>query len=83
MLEFSKPSLPFVKPVYQFYMKVVTPSMGKLFSKNREAYKYLDESIKKFPEGKNFTKILDNVGFKKTFSRTLSLGICSIYCGEK
>jgi demethylmenaquinone methyltransferase / 2-methoxy-6-polyprenyl-1,4-benzoquinol methylase len=83
VLEFSKPSLPFVKPLYQFYMKIVTPNMGKLFSKNRDAYKYLDESIKKFPEGKNFTQILDNLGYKKSFSKSLSLGICSIYCGVK
>ncbi|MBC7535309.1 MAG: bifunctional demethylmenaquinone methyltransferase/2-methoxy-6-polyprenyl-1,4-benzoquinol methylase UbiE [Ferruginibacter sp.] len=83
VLEFSKPGLPFVKPLYTFYMKVVTPNMGKLFSKNRHAYKYLDESIKKFPEGKNFTQILDNIGFKKTISKSLSLGICSIYCGIK
>lgn len=83
ILEFSRPTLPFVKTFYQFYMKVVTPRMGKLFSKNRDAYKYLDESIKKFPEGKNFTQILDNIGFKQTFSKSLSLGICSIYCGVK
>lgn len=83
VLEFSKPSLPFVRTFYNLYMKIVTPNMGKLFSKNRSAYKYLDESIKKFPEGKNFTKILDNIGFKKTFSKSLSLGICTIYCGIK
>ncbi len=83
ILEFSKPKLPFVRSFYNFYMKIVTPNMGKLFSKNRSAYKYLDESIKKFPEGKNFTRILDNTGFKKTFSKPLSLGICTIYCGVK
>ena len=83
VLEFSKPSLPFVRSFYKFYMKIVTPNMGKLFSKNRSAYKYLDESIKKFPEGKNFTQILDNIGFKQTFSKSLSLGICTIYCGVK
>jgi demethylmenaquinone methyltransferase/2-methoxy-6-polyprenyl-1,4-benzoquinol methylase len=64
-------------------MKIVTPNMGKIFSKNRDAYQYLDESIKKFPEGKKFTGILDNLGYKKTYSKPLSLGICSIYCGEK
>lgn len=64
-------------------MKIVTPFMGKLFSKNRSAYKYLDESIKKFPEGKKFTQILDKLGYHNTYSKPLSLGICSIYCGEK
>ncbi|MEO6670236.1 MAG: bifunctional demethylmenaquinone methyltransferase/2-methoxy-6-polyprenyl-1,4-benzoquinol methylase UbiE [Ferruginibacter sp.] len=83
VLEFSKPKMPLVSSFYKFYMKIVTPNMGKLFSKNRSAYKYLDESIKKFPEGKNFTKILDNIGFKQTFSKALSLGICTIYCGVK
>ena len=83
VLEFSKPKMAGTKFFYNLYMKVVAPNMGKLFSKNRSAYQYLDESIKKFPEGKNFTNILDTLGYKKTFSKPLSLGICSIYCGEK
>ena len=83
VLEFSKPKMPGVKTMYNLYMKVVAPNMGKLFSKNRNAYKYLDESIKKFPEGKNFTQILDNLGYLNTYCKPLSLGICSIYCGTK
>ncbi len=83
VLEFSKPRLPLVRSFYNLYMKRVTPTMGKLFSKNRQAYEYLDESIRKFPEGKNFTDILDKLGFKQTQYKPLSLGICSIYCGEK
>lgn len=83
VLEFSKPKLPLVKAVYNFYMKLVTPNMGRLFSKNKNAYKYLDESIKKFPEGKSFINVLDKLGYKETYNKTLSLGICSIYCGIK
>jgi demethylmenaquinone methyltransferase/2-methoxy-6-polyprenyl-1,4-benzoquinol methylase len=83
VLEFSKPKVAGVKWFYNLYMKVVAPNMGKLFSKNRNAYKYLDESIKKFPEGKNFVNILDEIGYTKTYYKPLSLGICSIYCGEK
>lgn len=83
VLEFSKPKLPGVKGMYNLYMKIVAPNMGKLFSKNRNAYKYLDESIQKFPEGNNFTSILNSVGFKNTYCKSLSLGICSIYCGTK
>jgi demethylmenaquinone methyltransferase/2-methoxy-6-polyprenyl-1,4-benzoquinol methylase len=64
-------------------MKIIAPALGKLFSKNRKAYKYLNESIQKFPEGQNFTQILDNLGYANTFCKPLSLGICSIYCGEK
>ena len=83
VLEFSKPTSAVVKAVYNFYMKVVTPNVGKIFSKNRNAYQYLDESIQQFPQGKNFTNILDNLGYKNTYTKPLSLGICSIYCGEK
>ncbi len=83
VLEFSKPKAAIVKQLYNVYMNVVAPNMGKLFSKNRNAYKYLDESIKKFPEGKNFTTILDNLGYTNTYCKPLSFGICSIYCGEK
>lgn len=83
VLEFSKPKAPVIKQFYNVYMKVVAPAMGKLFSKNRNAYKYLDESIKKFPESKNFTQILDSLGYRNTYCKPQSAGICSIYCGEK
>ena len=83
VLEFSKPKMPGVKTMYNLYMKIICPNIGKLISKNRSAYKYLDASIQKFPEGKNFTQILDNLGYSNTYCKPLSLGICSIYCGTK
>ena len=83
VLEFSKPKTAGITQLYNVYMKLVAPNVGKLFSNNGNAYKYLDESIKKFPEGKNFTLILDNLGYTNTYCKPLSLGICSIYCGEK
>ena len=72
VLEFSKPKMSGTKAVYNLYMKIVAPNMGKLFSKNRSAYEYLDLSIKKFPEGKNFTDILGNLGYRNTYSKPLS-----------
>ena len=83
VLEFSRPKSFFIKGFYNFYMKTVSPNIGKIFSNNKDAYKYLDESIQKFPEGKDFVSILDKVGFVNTFNKPLSLGICSIYCGTK
>ena len=83
VLEFSKPRTWLVRKFYDIYMKVVCPYAGRIFSKNRTAYQYLDNSIKKFPEGKNFTQILESTGFKETYSKPLTLGICSIYCGIK
>ena len=69
--------------MYNLYMKIITPTVGKMISKNKVAYAYLDESIQKFPEGKNFITILNNIGYTNTYSKKLSLGICSIYCGTK
>lgn len=83
VLEFSRPKNTIIKGFYNFYMKSISPNIAKLFSKNKSAYAYLDESIQKFPEGKNFTGILQNVGYKNIVNKPLSLGICSIYCGTK
>ena len=83
VLEFSQPSQPVVKAFYNTYMKVITPTIGKIISKNNCAYQYLDESIKKFPEGQNFTHILEQLGYLNIYSKKLSLGICSIYSGTK
>ncbi len=83
VLEFSKPRAFPVKQLYNFYFKYVTPGIGKLFSKDARAYSYLPESVAAFPDGKNFTAVLDEVGFKQTKNRPLTFGICSIYTGVK
>jgi demethylmenaquinone methyltransferase / 2-methoxy-6-polyprenyl-1,4-benzoquinol methylase len=83
VLEFSRPKNRFVKGFYNLYMKKISPNVGKFFSKNKEAYQYLDESIQKFPMGDDFVQILKNVGYKNIIKKPLSLGICSIYCGTK
>ena len=83
ILEFSQPSSFWFKPIYTFYMKWVTPSIGKLFSGNKEAYAYLNESVIAFPEGAAFLTILEQAGFKNVSQEKLSLGICSIYCASK
>ncbi len=83
ILEFSQPTLFWFKPIYTFYMKWITPTIGKIFSGNKAAYTYLNESVVAFPEGKAFLSILEKAGFKNTQQQKLSLGICSIYCGSK
>lgn len=82
VLEFSRPRGPF-RIIYNLYMAYLAPVIGKIFSKNREAYKYLHSSAKAFPEGETFLHILEKVGFKDTTLKRLSLGICTIYCGKK
>jgi demethylmenaquinone methyltransferase/2-methoxy-6-polyprenyl-1,4-benzoquinol methylase len=83
VLEFSRPRKPLFKGFYQFYMNFVAPKAGKWLSKNKEAYQYLTESVKAFPDGDEFLHILKQTGYTNTYLKTLSLGVCTIYCGSK
>lgn len=83
VLEFSKPKIAGIAQLYNLYMGIVAPQMASMVSKNRKAYQYLTKSVREFPEGKDFVRILNNVGFRDTSCKRLSLGICSIYCGVK
>jgi demethylmenaquinone methyltransferase / 2-methoxy-6-polyprenyl-1,4-benzoquinol methylase len=83
ILEFSKPTSWYFKPIYNFYFKYITPTIGKVFSSDSEAYSYLPESVNVFPDGGDFTAILDRLGYKNTSCRPLTLGISSLYTGTK
>lgn len=83
ILEFSKPRVFPVKQAYNFYFKYITPSIGKLFSKDASAYTYLPESVAAFPDGVQFTELMAKVGYQNTKWRPLAFGICSIYTGTK
>ncbi|MFN5649063.1 MAG: bifunctional demethylmenaquinone methyltransferase/2-methoxy-6-polyprenyl-1,4-benzoquinol methylase UbiE [Sphingobacteriales bacterium] len=83
VLEFSKPTLPGIEQLYNLYLGIVAPEIAKLVSKNKDAYKYLNNSVRAFPEGKAFTAIMNLSGYKETTCRKLSLGICSLYTGRK
>jgi demethylmenaquinone methyltransferase/2-methoxy-6-polyprenyl-1,4-benzoquinol methylase len=83
VLEFSKPKQILFKSIYKAYMNIITPAVGSLFSKDKKAYQYLNQSVQAFPEREQFTQILRQTGYSNTYYKTLSLGICSIYCGSK
>ena len=83
ILEFSKPRVFPVKQLYNFYFHYITPTIGKLFSKDSSAYSYLPESVEAFPDGNRFTELMQKVGYKHTKCRSLTFGICSIYTGIK
>ena len=83
VLEFSTPRQFPMKQFYKFHFKYITPSVGKLFSKDASAYSYLPESIKAFPDNERFTAILEKVGYKKTSFSSVGLGLAAIYMAEK
>jgi demethylmenaquinone methyltransferase/2-methoxy-6-polyprenyl-1,4-benzoquinol methylase len=83
VLEFSKPKTVGFKSLYQIYMKLVTPGIGKLISKNKEAYQYLNDSVQAFPEGEDFLQILRDTGYQQVYKKSLTMGISTIYAGSK
>lgn len=83
ILEFSKPRKFPIKQGYNFYFKYITPFFGRLFSKDKQAYTYLPESVAAFPDGQSFTSLMEKVGYKNTKHRSLTFGISAIYTGIK
>lgn len=83
VLEFSKPKNFPIKQVYNFYFRYITPTVGKIFSKDASAYTYLPESVKAFPDGEDFLNVLRKAGFKECKAMPLTFGIASIYIGNK
>lgn len=83
ILEFSKVKTFPLKQLYTFYFRYITPAVGKLLSKNKEAYSYLPNSVAVFPEGEEMCLILKKIGFKNVLCKKLTFGIASIYYCEK
>lgn len=83
VLEFSKPAIFPVKQVYNVYFSYILPLLGKLVSKSSNAYTYLPESVKHFPENEAFTAYLQHAGFRQTTIKPLTFGICTLYTGIK
>jgi len=83
ILEFSKPQTPVVRGLYFLYFKRILPLIGKLVSKDPQAYTYLYESVMLFPEGSVFCERLVAAGFQEVRQVRLTFGIASIYTGNK
>lgn len=83
ILETSVPTkFPF-KQGYYFYTKNILPLVGKLFSKDKVAYKYLSESASVFPYGEKLNNILRKTGFKEVKNKPQTFGVATIYNATK
>ena len=83
VLEFSKPSAFPFRQIYGFYFLRILPLIGRLFSKNRKAYRYLPESVMQFPDNESFLDLLREAGFTGVKQKKLTFGVASIYTGFK
>lgn len=83
VLEFSKPDGFIFKHLYSFYFKNLLPFTGALFSRHRNAYRYLNESVTKFADNEKFIQMMKMSGLSEIKQTRMTRGIASIYTGVK
>jgi demethylmenaquinone methyltransferase/2-methoxy-6-polyprenyl-1,4-benzoquinol methylase len=83
ILETSVPTkFPF-KQGYSFYTKIILPLIGKIFSKDKNAYSYLSTSAANFPFGEKLNNILRKVSFTDCVALPQTFGVATIYTATK
>jgi demethylmenaquinone methyltransferase/2-methoxy-6-polyprenyl-1,4-benzoquinol methylase len=84
VLEFSNPSFPGFRQVYQWYFEHVLPRIGQALARNdKDAYRYLQKSVGQFPDGPRLVARMVGAGLVRVSYRTLTGGVASIYTGFK
>lgn len=83
ILETSMPDKTPYKQGYNFYTKNILPLIGKAFSKDKSAYKYLCESASVFPYGEALNNILRETGFINVKDFPQTFGVATIYVSSK
>ena len=81
VLEFSRPRGFIFKHLYNIYFALLLPYTGGLISKDRRAYRYLNQSVMGFADNEKFMKIMKGAGFYDIKQERLSAGIVTIYSG--
>lgn len=83
ILEFRLPSNSWIRRFYSFYFNTVLPKIGKVISKDKEAYTYLPESVNEFDEKINIPELLTRAGFSNIENHSLTFGIVQVVIAEK
>jgi len=80
-LEFSSVEVPLLDTLYDAYSFNAIPALGGLVAGDSASYRYLVESIRRFPDQKTFTRLIENAGFERVRYRNLTGGIAAIHSG--
>lgn len=83
LLEFSRPVVPGLKPLYDWYSLRVLPRIGGWISGDPQAYTYLPESIRQFPDQPGLASELEAAGFERVAWTNLSGGIVALHTAHK
>jgi demethylmenaquinone methyltransferase/2-methoxy-6-polyprenyl-1,4-benzoquinol methylase len=82
-LELAKPRVFPMKQLYNFYFNMLLPWIGSTFSGHNSAYRYLPDSLRKFPNLEDLAKLLENAGFRDVRFETRTAGIVAIHSAVK
>ncbi|HFD14833.1 MAG TPA: bifunctional demethylmenaquinone methyltransferase/2-methoxy-6-polyprenyl-1,4-benzoquinol methylase UbiE [Rhodospirillales bacterium] len=80
-LEFSRVVVPLLDRLYDAYSFSVVPLLGRLVAEDEASYRYLVESIRRFPDQPTFARLIAEAGFANVSWRNLSTGIAAIHSG--
>lgn len=83
VLELSVPRYPVIRQLYRLYAVHVIPWIGGVISGDSDAYRYLQVSVAAFPDREGFRALMEGTGFVDTGWRDLSLGVATVYWGDK
>jgi demethylmenaquinone methyltransferase/2-methoxy-6-polyprenyl-1,4-benzoquinol methylase len=78
-LEFSSVEMPLLDTLYDAYSFNAIPRLGGLVAGDAEAYRYLVESIRRFPDQETFMRLIQDAGFERVRYRNLTGGIAAIH----
>ena len=83
VLELSEPQNVIIRWFYNLYFKNILPLIGKCISGNASAYRYLQQTVEKFPMPKEFIAMLKSCGYSEIKHKALTFGLCRIYQAKK
>lgn len=81
-LEFSRPQAA-LEGIYDFYSFRILPKIGAVVAQDEDAYRYLAESIRKFPDKEPLVRLMKQAGFERARYETMAGGICAVHLGWK
>jgi demethylmenaquinone methyltransferase / 2-methoxy-6-polyprenyl-1,4-benzoquinol methylase len=80
-LEFSRVEPRLLRPLYDLYSFTVLPALGQVVARDRDAYQYLAESIRRFPPQRQLARMMEDAGLEQVRFRNLTGGIAALHSG--
>ncbi len=82
ILEFSQPRNRVLAAAYNFYSRVILPRLGGWISGSQDAYRYLPESVRKFPDAEDLAQEMRQAGFGGVKFERMTGGIVALHVGH-